>query len=212
MGTHMDRYTQRVQANILPKSIAQSLPAAFREWHWTGSTEDHEQATETCQLCEQESLRYHFEIKNDITSETLEVGSQCILRFDVGVYEGGKRLSPKDAKAKLNATLRKMQHQACVRALQQVLLQEPNAILQSALARYEANQPLSPKQINVVFWRLSTHHVEFNPSFFKVDLSKQRSKDDLKAMPDFARRRVWTAMTSAQRKGAERYGTTPPST
>jgi hypothetical protein len=206
----MEHYTQRVRANILPKSISQSLPLAFQEWHWTGNTEDHERPTETCELCEQESLRYHFEIRNDQTAETLRVGSQCILRFDVGVFDAGRRLSPKDAKAKLSETVRKMQHESCVRALREVLAREPNDILRSALARYEANLALSPKQINVVFWRLGVNNVEFNPSFFKVDLSKDRLKEDLKAMSGFKLARIWTAMTSAQRKAAERRGVAPP--
>ena len=206
----MEQYTQRVRANILPKSVAKTLPAAFREWHWTGNTEDHGYPTETCELCEQESLRYHFEIKNEITEEVLQVGSQCILRFDVGVYEAGRRLSVEEARTKLNATLRNMQHAACVRALRDALTHEPHAILESALARYEAHQALTPKQINVVFWRLGANKVEFNPSFFKVDLSKKKLKEDLKSMRDFERARVWKAMTSSQRGSAIRFGITPP--
>ena len=206
----MEQYAQRVRANILPKSVAQTLPAAFREWHWTGDTEDYGHPTEICELCEQESLRYHFQIKNDQTKGVLQVGSQCILRFDVAVYENGRRLSLNEAKTKLNATLRGMQHAACVRALRDVLAREPNAILESALARYEAHDALTPKQINVVFWRLGVNHIEFNPSFFKVDLSKTKLKVDLMTMRDYERARVWQAMTSSQRSAAIRFGAPPP--
>ncbi len=41
----------------------------------TEHTIDHEEPVETCQLCEHEQLRYHFEIKNAITNKALLVGS-----------------------------------------------------------------------------------------------------------------------------------------
>jgi hypothetical protein len=43
----VDNYPSRVRANILYLSRAQTLPAAFAEWAWTGATEDHERANET---------------------------------------------------------------------------------------------------------------------------------------------------------------------
>ncbi len=58
----MKTYPQRVRDNILPLSVGSTLPEAFEEWSFTENTVDHEEPVETCQLCEQEQLRYHFEI------------------------------------------------------------------------------------------------------------------------------------------------------
>jgi hypothetical protein len=67
-------YTQRVRDSILPLSVADTLPKAFEEWRFTGHTHDHEEPIETCKLCGQEGLRYHFEIQNDFTGNSLDVG------------------------------------------------------------------------------------------------------------------------------------------
>jgi hypothetical protein len=83
----MSSYPQRVADNILPLSISGELSEAFTEWSFTEITEDHEDIIENCQLCNQEQLRYHFEIENKYTQETLMVGSSCILKFNVAVYE-----------------------------------------------------------------------------------------------------------------------------
>ena len=38
----MHSFPRRVAENILPKSTSGTLPAAFREWYFTGETVDHE--------------------------------------------------------------------------------------------------------------------------------------------------------------------------
>ncbi len=60
----MGGYSQRVRESILPLSVAETLPAAFAEWAFTENTVDHETPIETCELCGQQDLRYHFEIAN----------------------------------------------------------------------------------------------------------------------------------------------------
>ena len=87
-------YPQRVADNIFPLSIAGTLPEAFTEWYFTEwyfteHTIDHEIAEEDCELCNHQELRYHFEIKNQHTSHTLMVGSSCILKFQLQVFDNG---------------------------------------------------------------------------------------------------------------------------
>lgn len=67
----MSGYTQRVRDSILPLSVAATLPATFAEWSFTKNTVDHESPTETCGLCGQQDLRYHFEIANRYSQATL---------------------------------------------------------------------------------------------------------------------------------------------
>jgi hypothetical protein len=148
-------YTRHVRESILPLSVADTLPQAFAEWRFTGRTHDHEEPIETCRLCGQEGLRYHFEIQNDYTRHSLEVGSHCILQFNVAVYENGRRLTPADAKRRLDKIMQKMRLDSCVGALERLARSERNDILTGALAYYRTNKKLTPKQAFVVFWRAS---------------------------------------------------------
>lgn len=206
----MATYPQRVRDNILPLSVGSSLPEAFEEWSFTDKTVDHEHATETCELCNQEELRYHFEIKNALTHKCLWVGSQCILRFNLSVFEQGRKLSSSDAKKKLERLMQKMRLEACIRALERLTSSESNEILANALAFYRAKKYLTPKFAFVVLWRLREHRVDHSPSFFKISLKKDRYKRDLSEMPAGRVHIVWPALTSAQRQVALSMGHTAP--
>lgn len=203
-------YPQRVRDSILPLSVADTLPQAFEEWRFTGLTNDHEEPHETCQLCGQEGLRYHFEIRNDYTRHTLDVGSHCILQFNVAVYEDGRRLTPADAKKRLDKLMQKMRLDSCIKSLEKLAKAENNEILTGALNYYRLNKKLTPKQAFVVFWRLHKNHIDHDASFFNVTLKKNRYKDDLKAMPTNHVHYFWKALTPSQRKYAIEHGHPAP--
>lgn len=206
----MSAWTQRVADNVLPVSIAKTLPEAFKEWRFTGGYEDHGTPVETCQLCEQEELRYHFEIANDQTERTLWVGSVCILRFQIAIYEDGQQLDEKQARRHLDRLIQKMQHEACIKALERLAASETNSILSGALDYYKRNGFLTPKQANVIAWRLHANRIEHHPSFFKVALRRDSHKEDLRKMPLARVHRIWPYLSPAQRKLAQRLGHTPP--
>ena len=127
-------YTQHVRDSILPLSVADTLPKAFEEWRFTGHTCDHEEPVEICRLCGQEGLRYHFEIQNDSTHRTLDVGSHCILQFNVAVYDDGRRLSSKDAKRRLHKLVQKMRLDSCINALERLArTKSPNTLRRTRL-------------------------------------------------------------------------------
>ena len=193
----------------MPLSVGDTLPKAFEEWSVTEQVVDHETPHETCELCGQESLRYHFEIRNTITRHTLWIGSQCILKFGLSVFENGRILSPENAKKKIQRIMEQMQQDACIRALTKLALEEKNEILTNALAYFKAHKYLSPKQAFVVLWRLNTHRIEYNPSFFKVDLKHARFKAQLGEMESSKVRLIWLALSSSQRAIAIRFGHAP---
>lgn len=207
----MRNYPQRVRDNILPLSVGSTLPEAFEEWSFTDNTVDHEEPIETCQLCDQEELRYHFEIKNAITQKCLWVGSQCILKFNLSVFEDGHRLSPGDSKKKLDRLMQQMRLQSCIDALQKLASSEENQILSNALAYYVKNKYLTPKFAFVVLWRLQEHQIDHSPSFFKINLAKVKYKDDLREMSESRVYVIWPALSSAQRKMAVEMGHSAPS-
>jgi len=209
-STDVQEFSSRVRDSILPLSVATSLPAAFREWRFTDRSEDHGRPIETCQLCGQEKLRYHFEIGNDITDETLWVGSHCILKFDVAVLREGRRLTTQEAKRRLTELTNEMQLKTCIGALEKLAVAENNRILDGALDYYKRHGKLTPKYANVVFWRLKTNGIDHQPGFFKVELKRQQHIDDLKEMPTKRVHRFWAALSPAQRRQAIALGHTAP--
>ena len=125
----MMSYLKIVSNNILPLSEAASLPHAFKEWRFTENTIDHLDAVETCRLCEKEGLRYHFEIANRLTQNVLMVGSHCILKFGVAVFEDGNLLSLPEAKKKLHRLTEQLRLDSCINALKNLASKENTGIL-----------------------------------------------------------------------------------
>ena len=203
-------YPQRVRQNILPLSVAESLPEAFEEWTFTDDIRDHEEPVERCQLCEQEHLRYHFKIRNALTKKVLWVGSQCILRFGLSVFEDGLKLSGQQAKIKLDRLTQQMRLDSCIKALERLAEAENNKILHNALAYYDENKCLTPKQAFVVLWRLEKNQIDHSPSFFKVSLQRQKYRDDLRDMEASRVRLIWPALSSSQRGLAVKLGHSAP--
>jgi len=190
--------------------VAESLPEAFEEWTFTDEIEDHEEPIETCQLCEQEQLRYHFKTRNALTTKVLWVGSQCILRFGLSVFEDALKLSEKQAKKKLERLTQQMRLESCIKALERLAEAEENDILNSALAYYDENKYLTPKQAFVFLWRLRENNIHHSPSFFKISLKRERYRDDLRDMKTSRVHVIWPALSSTQRRLAEELGHTAP--
>lgn len=206
----MRSYPQRVRDNILPLSVGATLPEAFEEWSFTTKTIDHGQPSEICQLCEHEELRYHFEIKNALTNNVLWVGSQCILKFNISVFEQGRRLSTSEAKKTLERLVQQMRLESCINSLEQLATTENNDILCGALAFYKKNKYLTPKFAFVVLWRLQNNKIDHSPSFFKINLQKDKYQQDLREMPLRHVYIIWPALSSAQRKKALAMGHKAP--
>lgn len=206
----MNIYTQRVADNILPLSVAGTLPDAFHEWYFTENIEDHVIAEEDCELCDHEQLRYHFEIMNRHTHHRLWVGSSCILKFKVQVFNNGILLNHDESEKKLEDLKKKMRLDSCIKALKNLAASENNEILSSALDFYIKNKYLTPKFAFVVFWRLNTNKIDHSPSFFKVSLKKDKYKKDFASMPLERVHMIWPALSSPQKKLAISYGHIPP--
>jgi hypothetical protein len=203
-------YSESVRRNILPVSVASRLPEAFREWRFTGDYKDYLRPIETCKLCDKDQLRYHFKIRNDNTSAELWVGSHCILKFGVAVYDGNERLSATKARRKLDSLIAEMRLKACLEALAKLALAERNEILRNALQYYRQHGYLSPKFAWVVLWRLHVNGIDHSPSFFKVGLRRAQHQTDLADMPEERVHAIWSALTPSQRKLAMELGHSEP--
>lgn len=206
----MSGYNQRVRDSILPMSVGDSLPSAFGEWTFTDRTIDHEKPIETCELCGQQDLRYHFEIANEYTHAHLWVGSHCILQFDVAVIEDGRRLTPDQAKRRLAKLTEQMQLNSCIRSLEKLAASENNPILTGALEYCRQKKKLTPKYAAVVFWKLQDFNIDHHPSFFKIELRRDKDIADLRELPTSRVHRFWKALPPAQRRKAEKLGHLAP--
>ncbi|MGF6707298.1 hypothetical protein [Pseudomonas frederiksbergensis] len=145
-----------------------------------------------------------------MTRNTLWVGSQCILRFGLSVFESGRKLSPADAKKKLERLTQQMRLEWCVNALEKLAIAENNAMLTNALKYYRTNKYLSPKFAFVVLWRLKANKIDHSPSFFKINLKRSKYQDDLRSMRQGNVEMIWPALTSSQRQMALQMGHKAP--
>ena len=203
-------FPSRVSDNILDLSSSRNLKEAIKEWQFTELTHDHEEPVAVCGLCDKTELRYHFQIENENTGAQLMVGSHCILKFDVPVYEDGQLLGRSEARLKLNKLKEKMHAEACVKALEDVLKKEDNQYLRGALGYYKEHQYLTPKYAFIVLWRLTANGITHTPSFFKVRLNTDSFKNDLENMNQRKINTIWGALSDSQRKLAIRLGHSKP--
>ncbi len=63
---------------------------------------------------------------------------------------------------------------SCIRALEQLAAKENNPILSGALDYYRRNKKLTPKYAAVVFWKLQVFRIDHHPSFFQIELRRDR--------------------------------------
>jgi hypothetical protein len=78
----MNRWLQKSKENLLPLSESETFTEAMEEWQTSGQiVEADEGETFVCELCEKEELSTHFGIVNVCNSNSMYVGSKCILKF-----------------------------------------------------------------------------------------------------------------------------------
>ena len=203
-------YLDRVRDNVLVLSLSSDVRSALNEWDFTDEVVDHCKPIQACELCDTQGLRYHFEIANRNTQESLWVGSTCILRFDLGVYENGVLLDRIGAKRKLTILMEKLRFESCLIALREVNASEGNVILTNALKYLLKNSYLTPKFAFVVLWRLQVNRIDHNPRHFRVRLKTDRHKADFAGMEKSKVDVIWPALSSSQRKLAKRLGHSSP--
>ena len=140
------------------------------------------------------------------------VGSQCILQFNLSVFEDGRRLTPKESARKLDRLTQKMRLESCLKSLEELAKKDGGGegMLQNALDYYRKNKFLTPKYAAVVLWRLNERHIDHSPTFFKVTLKRSDHKEHLKIMKPTMFHYIWPALSASQRKVAISLGKVPP--
>ncbi len=177
-------WTAKAVKNLMPLSVATDLAEALREWAYSGKSTDYGQPEETCQLCDHEDLRYHFEIANKQTGHRLWVGSKCILRFEIAGYE--------QVKVDLAKLIRDAEERR-VRELLVTVAERTDGRV-DLVALWEDRGGLPPREalrLAKACWRLKLTLT----SFPKVRLQRAKDRAELRRMTAWERARIepWIA-------------------
>jgi len=197
--------------NLLPRSAAKTLHEAIPEWDFLNRVQDYGDLRVTCELCEQEDLRWHYEISNHLTHYILQIGSRCIIRFNVAIFdENGRRVDRMDAEKQLAKARDKYIGDSCIKALTVLVAVRRAEVFRHALEYYMEHNALTPKFAYIALSTLRDHRIPHRPDYFKITLRKLRRKDDLAAMDSAHVHVIWPALSRLQRDLAIEYGHTAP--
>jgi hypothetical protein len=204
------QWLENAKKNLLPLSREkQHLKYALKEWDYRGKWEDYESCEATCQLCEQEELRYHFEITNKYTGKRLLVGSKCITRFGgVNVYDEYDRLisDPVEAEKRVKRDVQKIISVAKERSVMESLStlakkdNHPEIDIQDLISYYRERGAFTPNQLAMLIWRFEVTKVPYNTAYFKMIATRKREKSQLLKMPDWKLQKLAPCLTPSQRK------------
>ena len=170
------KWRNKAQENLLLKSIEKSdhLRAA-KEWEFTGKVIDHEVTDRTCELCEGDNLRYHFEIKNKGNKNELMVGSTCITKFDITVWDdqGNEVFGRRKKTTFLNKEIEKKKRELVLNALRGIWKKSKGGArdeVESLGKIYKEGKALSPGHAIGLIKILQRNDVQIPSSSIKVSL------------------------------------------
>lgn len=189
---------------LLPLSHEQSdFWVAVKEWKYTGMVTDHLYTIETCQLCDQSQLRYHYEIVNRVTDNTLQVGSSCIKKFDITVLdEQGNELHGKERDEQLKKGLTEVQQEMMLNPIRQLWRKEESQqdYIQLIAEDFKIDGTFSPKRLRYLFNLMNKNDVEYYPHIYKINLRTKVAKEELLSMSEEDRELVWPSLTASQKQ------------
>ncbi|MCA0902476.1 hypothetical protein [Qipengyuania aquimaris] len=206
----MSYWSKRACETLLPLSNADALKAALQEWFYTGSCSEFECCSETCELCGQDGLRYHFEIANSENGNTLSVGSECIKRFEIrAIDHDGSKLSIAETAQLLDIDRRKLVEDArkrrALEAIRQLQEKMPEFIAERALTKMSNSGSFSPLQAAFLLEKFDFFGIPFRFGDYKISIRSSAEKDELRDMSEHRLRLAWHALTPQQRKSIHNY-------
>jgi hypothetical protein len=208
----VEQWLNRVKNSIFPFSIEkEDVQKALVEWHYTGDTFDLEASVEDCELCGHKEIRYQFTIRNQYTDSELLIGSECITRFDIpAISEGGASLSAQETKKLVSRDRRKLITDAKKRRLIKTLVElkksEESFNIDSFINYYGERGAFTPKQLAMLFWRLSKYQIPRHPADFKLTIRRDREKEQLLDLQDFQLAAISECLSGTQMEFLRQHG------
>ncbi|MFD3274318.1 hypothetical protein ACE3MS_29925 [Paenibacillus dendritiformis] len=200
-------WLERVKANIFPVSQEKNnVKKALKEWIYRNNFYDVEIPDETCELCDHPNIRYQFEIYNTINGNILQVGSECINKFDeIGVVDQkGNILSVEAAKRKVNRDKNKLVTEAKVKSVIHSLINlsrvDNDFNIEGFIKHYKENEAFTPNQLFTLMWRLEKFNIKHNKAHFKVTIKKKKDKEQLLGLLDWKLKKIWGCLSNSQKE------------
>ncbi len=200
----MNYWSEASQANLLPLSKEQSdFKVALKEWEHRGIAIDHLYPVETCQLCDHANLRYHFEIVNHETRATLQIGSSCIEKFGIRVYdEEGKKMESEAVGKQLREEINAKKEEIILEPLRKLwkAREDSQNKVQKYVQEYQEHGGFSPQNLAYLFKEMREEKISFVPHLYKITLRRRKDRDDLFRMPKEDKDFIWSSLSISQKK------------
>lgn len=199
-------WIESAKKNLLPLSESSNFKIALTEWNYTGNIEDVELATEVCDLCNHPNIRYKFEITNKYSNNNLYVGSECICKFGIlGISEDGTEITQCETVRQVNSHKRKfIEDKKIQHVLNSLILLSTKDFefadkAQNFYDYYQERSAFTPKQLNLLIYKLNKNDIKYNKKCFKMIIKRDREKQQLLDMKDYQVRNVWDCMSTSQK-------------
>lgn len=206
-------YLKRVARNIIPLSKANDVWDAMDEWEWTGRMKDDGENIHDCEYCDHHPIRYRYDIKNKHTGFHLLIGSECIIKYKVAVFdEDGDLMTDEDDIKKALREALKERHKMMLFAVIDTLDYFTGLPGESFKKSYDKNGYLSPSQAK---WLIGLYRPDDDrflpnhplpPDALTVGLSKNSHKEQIKQMRDDEFKKLKPYLTPQQIKRIEQRG------
>lgn len=200
----MSYWSEVSQKNLLPFSKEQSdFETALKEWEHTGVVVDHLYPVENCQLCEHANVRYHFEIINRETGAVLQVGSSCIEKFGITIYdEEGNKLRGGARGKKLKEEIKARQDEMMLEPLRRLWKVDEDSREKVAwyVQEYQERGGFPPKKLLYLFSQMNNEGIDYTPHIYKVTLRSKMDREHLYRISEAERKLIWGSLSTAQKK------------
>lgn len=198
-------WVSKSSVNIFPLSKERrNLAVALKEWLYTGEMYDLELPKETCQLCGHPNIRYQFNIRNAHNDNELLVGSECINKFEINAVENGIILDTIESRRKVNRDKRHLVNEASKRQLINTLIEllkkDDDFEIETFIDYVQERGAFTPLQLSILAWRLRQHGIPHNPNDFKLIMTRNREKEQLRGMPDWKLKKLWVYLSGSQKQ------------
>jgi len=200
----MSYWSEASKENLLSLSQEQTnFQVVLREWEHTGVVIDHAYPIESCQLCQHPNLRYHFEIINRATNNSLQVGSSCIEKFDITVYDNeGNELQGEDKSKQLKDEIRAKQEEMMLEPLRKLweINEDERDEIEWCVSEFKQRGGFSPENLIYLFQQMNNNAIDYLPHIYKVVLRSNKDKDDLFSLSETDKNMIWAALSISQKR------------
>ena len=198
-------FREMAPLTLVPLSEATLFSEALLEWLYKRECRIHEAADATCDLCWEDTLKYHFRIVNRLNDNHMWVGSNCINEFRIrAVSLSGEKLGAEESAREVRRDQRKMSEDLRRRhvegALDRLAAADPAFDADFFKREIGGRNGFAPDQARDLMARFAVHGIEVAPSMFRVTLRHKRDREALEAMSPADVRTIWRCLTASQRR------------